>query len=178
MTEHTKQIYFTLPSKDQATAIMKSLTAMDDISTDDISMVASAETPLDDLPDEMVAEPNDFLPGLQRGVAAGGSVGLLAGLVAVTYPPAGLALGGGALLSLTGMGAAVGAVTSAVVGAGVPNPEFGDQIDRLDGGHILCRVDAPPERVEKVRDVVDNVCPDASVDILDRDESHPGWPLS
>lgn len=177
MTEHTKQLYFTLPSKEDASAIMKSLTAMDDITTDDISMVASAETPLDDLPDEMVSEPNDFLPGLQRGVAAGGSVGLLAGLVAVTYPPAGLALGGGALLSLTGMGAAVGAVTSAVVGAGVPNPEFGDQIDRLDSGHILCRVDTPPERVEAVRDVVDRVAPDTSVDVLDRDESHPGWPL-
>jgi len=177
MSTNDKHIYFTLPSQDDAAAVMRSLTSLDEIDTDDISMVASAETPLDDLPDETVAEPNDFLPGLQRGVAAGGSVGLLAGIVAVTYPPAGLALGGGALVSLTGMGAAVGAVTSAVVGAGVPNPTFADQIDKLDGGRILCRVDAPSTKTKAVEDIVTRACPDVKVDILDGEQSHPDWPL-
>jgi hypothetical protein len=35
------------------------------------------------------------VPALQRGVAAGGLAGLLAGALAVTFPPAGLVLGGG-----------------------------------------------------------------------------------
>jgi hypothetical protein len=64
---------------------------------------------------------SDLVPALQRGTAAGGAAGLLAGVAAVTFPPAGLTLGGGALLGLTAFGAGFGAWMSSMVGIGLPS---------------------------------------------------------
>ena len=62
--------------------------------------MAKDSVTLDQLPKASLLEESDFVPALKRGAAAGGGVGLLAGLAAVTFPPAGIALGGGALLGL------------------------------------------------------------------------------
>ncbi|MEQ9462050.1 MAG: hypothetical protein RJQ10_00185 [Haliea sp.] len=67
---------------------------------------------LEDLPDAG-PEADDFLAGYKRGVTLGGSAGVLAGLTALAFPPAGIVIGGGFVL-LTGLfGAGVGGLLTA-----------------------------------------------------------------
>jgi hypothetical protein len=115
-----RRIYFLLPTVASARSIVDEL-LLARIDERHIHVVAREDTPLEDLPAAKVAQSTDLVPALQRGAAAGGLSGLLAGLLAVTFPPAGLVLGGGAVLGLTLFGAGFGAWMSSMVGVGLPN---------------------------------------------------------
>lgn len=65
-----------------------------------IHIVAREGTPLGALPEAGLAQRSDPIPAVEKGVAIGGLTGLLAGALAVTFQPAGLVLGGGALLGM------------------------------------------------------------------------------
>ena len=92
-----RRIYFLVPNVASAQAIVSELKAAS-ISEQQLYVVANADTPLENLPEASLLERSDLIPALERGVATGGLTGLLAGVVAVTFPPAGLILGGGALI--------------------------------------------------------------------------------
>ena len=53
---------------------------------------------LEDLPQATLAQRSDLLPALARGTGAGGITGVLAGLVAMAFPPAGLTIAGSAVV--------------------------------------------------------------------------------
>ena len=65
-----------------------------------IHLFAAEDTSFDSLSEDSLLHNSGYVPALQKGLGAGGTIGILAGLLAATYPPAGLALAGGALLSL------------------------------------------------------------------------------
>src|SRR5690606_25017867 len=81
-----------------------------------IHLLARRGTPLEDLPEASLAQRTDLVPALERGVTVGGATGALAGLVAVAAPPAGLVLGGGAVLAMAIAGAGFGAWASTLLG--------------------------------------------------------------
>ena len=59
---------------------------------------------------------SDVVHSLERGVALGGATGAFFGLVPPVYPPAELAIAGGAVVALTLAGAGFGAWTATIIG--------------------------------------------------------------
>ncbi len=74
------------------------------LADDDLSLIARADIELEEIPDKRKLASTDFMPAAMRGAATGGTAGLLAGLVAMVFPPLGVTLAGAALLTLGGAG--------------------------------------------------------------------------
>ena len=87
-----RRIYFLVPDVKSASAIVDDL-LLARIEERHIHIVARQDTPLGELPEAGVAQSTDLIPAIEKGVLAGGVTGLLAGVLAVTFPPAGLVLG-------------------------------------------------------------------------------------
>ena len=107
-----------------------------------ISLVAKSDVQIEQIPDHYLDASKDFVPALERGVAIGGITGIVAGLVAMAIPPLGIAIGGGALLAFFAGGALVGAWSSALAGASVPDNIRRRFEDEIKAGRVLLVVDS------------------------------------
>lgn len=161
-----RRIYFLVPSVASARQIVDELLVAR-IDQHRIHVVAREDTPLEDLPAAGIAQTSDLVPSLQRGTAAGGVGGVLAGLLAVTFPPAGLALGGGALLGLTLFGAGFGAWMASMVGIGLPSSRIARYEEAIENGQLLMMIDVQPAHVEEVEALVLRHHPEAELEGLD-----------
>ena len=103
----------------------------------DLSIAARPDLQLESIPDRLVDPSMDFGPAIGRGVALGGSAGVFAGLVMMAIPPLGIALGGASLLAFLSGGALVGAWSSALVGASVPDAVRRKFEDEIAAGRVL-----------------------------------------
>jgi hypothetical protein len=92
---------------------------------------------------------------------------LLAGLVAMAFPPAGLTIAGGAVAATTLVGAGFGAIMSTIVGVYLPNTRLPRFQDAIRAGQLLMIVDLPRDRVEEVEALVKAHHPDAGVEGAD-----------
>lgn len=130
---------FSVPSLDAAQdAILAARAA--GLPDDNLSLIARADIELDAIPDHRKDAVTDFMPAALRGAAAGGGMGLLAGLVAVAFPPLGVTLAGAAIMTVGG--ALVGTWASALVGSSVPDPIRRKFENEIDAGKILLVLDA------------------------------------
>ena len=59
------------------------------ITEDDLHVIANDEVVLEPLPEPDITHRSDVVDAAKRGAAAGGAMGLLGGILAVTVPPAG-----------------------------------------------------------------------------------------
>lgn len=116
-----------------------------------------------DLPDEG-PEGDDFLAGYERGLALGGTAGLFAGLLVVTFPPAGLALGGGAILLMELAGAGVGGLLSGIAGAAFQSSRLRTFEDALEEGKVLVLVDVPKNDVGRIEELVHSHDPEVVIE--------------
>lgn len=110
------------------------------LTTDNLSLIARSDIELDSIQDRHKDASTDFMPAALRGAATGGSVGLIAGLVGVAFPPLGVTLAGAALLTVGG--AAVGTWVSALVGSTVEDPVRRKFEQEIKEGRILVVLDA------------------------------------
>lgn len=147
------RLYFLVPDVVVARQLVNEL-LLARIEERDINVIAKAGTPLEDLPEAGLKEKSDLVKAAQRGAAVGGATGLLAGLVAVAAPPAGLVLGGGAVLATTLFGAGFGAWASSLIGVSVPNTELKHFEQAVEAGQLLMLVDVPKDRVEEIASLV------------------------
>lgn len=115
------------------------------IPEDDLHVIAKDSVVLEPLPEADIAHRSDVLDAAKRGAATGGAMGLLGGIVAVTVPPAGLTLGGGAILAGAALGTALGTWFSTLVGVSVPNPDIEEYRDRIERGELMIIVDCEPQ---------------------------------
>jgi len=157
-----RRIYFLVPTVAAAQDIVDEL-LLAHVEQEHIHVVAREGTALADLPAASLAQSSDLIPALQRGVAAGG----LAGLLAITFPPAGLVLGGGALLGLTAFGAGFGAWMSGMVGVDLPNTRIEAYEKAIADGQLLMMVDVPRLQVEAVEALVLRRHPEAELEGVD-----------
>lgn len=155
-----KRIYFLAPDVNHASQLVDFLEHQG-IDEKQLHLVADESVELGDLPRADALENSDFYPAIQRGTAAGGSVGLLAGIAAMTT--GGLALGGAALLGATAAGAGFGAWASGMVGAGLSDREARENEKAIREGAVLMMVDLPTDKVDVVRDKVRLICPQAEI---------------
>jgi uncharacterized membrane protein len=166
-----RRIYFLVPTVASARSIVDEL-LLARVEQRHIHIVAREGTALENLPAAGLAQSSDLLPALQRGAAAGGLTGLLAGLLAMSFPPAGLVIGGGALLVFGVFGAGFGAWMSSMVGVDLPNSRIEAYEKAIQAGELLMMVDVPRTRVEAVEVLVIRHHPEAELEGVD-----PNTPL-
>jgi len=158
-----RRIYFLAPNVASARAIVNDL-LLARIDERHIHVLARDTVPLEDLPAAGLAQRSDLIPSLERGAAAGGVIGLLAGVAAVTFPPAGLALGGGALLGMALLGTGLGAWISSMIGVGIPNSRLAQFEEAIARGELLLMIDVPRARVEEIEAVIRRHHPEAELE--------------
>lgn len=157
-----KRLYFVLPDHDSAKQLVDDL-LLARIEERHIHVIAREGVEFEDLPSASLTQSSDFAQGIEKGLAAGGATGMLAGLVAITFPPLGLALGGGAvLLTTTLLGAGIGGWTGGLVSLNVPNSHLRTFEHALAEGKLLMIVDVPKDRVDEVCDLVHGKHPEAA----------------
>ena len=144
-----RRLYFMVPDIDTANTVVDEL-LLKRVDDHHIHVVAKEGTPMGDLPEANLLQKSDFIPAMERGLAVGGITGVLAGIAAVTFPPAGLVLGGGAILGTSLAGAGIGAWISGMIGMDVPNSQTEKFEAAIEKGEVLMMIDIPKTRVEEI----------------------------
>jgi hypothetical protein len=157
-----RRVYFLLPNARSARTIVDEL-LLKHVEWRHIHVLAGPGVPLEDLPEAHLAQSSDLLPALARGTAAGGVTGILAGLVAMAFPPAGLTIAGGAVIAMTLAGAGFGAWMAAMVGVDLPNSRLKKFEEAIEKGELLMMVDVPRDRVEEIEELVRSHHPEAEI---------------
>ena len=157
-----RRLYFMLPDIETAKTVVDEL-LLKRIDDHHIHIVAKEGTELGDLPEASLLQKSDFIPALERGLALGGITGALAGIAAVTFPPAGLVLGGGAILGTSLAGAGMGAWMSGMIGVDVPNSQINKFETAISEGEILMMVDIDKARVAEIEELVQQHHPEADM---------------
>lgn len=168
-----KRIYFIVPDRDVARAIVNELLVAR-VEERHIHILAKRGTDLQELPEASVLQKSDFVPAAQRGLAVGGVVGTLAGLVGIAVAPAAAVVAGGVILASSLAGAGVGAWLSGMVGLNVGNTRHKQFEDAIEKGALLMMIDVPISRVEEISELVKSHHPEAE---LEGTEPHiPAFP--
>jgi Na+-translocating ferredoxin:NAD+ oxidoreductase RnfE subunit len=76
-------------------------------------------------------------------LVVGGATGALAGVVAMMFPPSGLAMGLGVILAMSLIGAIVGIWASGMITADIPNTHLRKFSRDIEQGKILLMVMCP-----------------------------------
>ncbi len=170
-----RRLYFLVPDAEKAARIVEEL-LLRRVPERRIHVVAKDHHLLKThrIPEAGLLQESDLVPSIERGVAAGGTAGLVAGLLAVTFPPAGLVLGGGAVLGGAVAGAAFGAVVGPMIGISVPNSQLKSFEEAIEGGQLLLIVDVAKQDVGPVTELVKSHHDD--VDIKGVEPTVPRFP--
>ena len=158
-----RRIYFLLPDLKTANTVTDEL-LLARVEERRIHVIAREGTELGTLPKASLLQTSDVIPAVERGLAVGGVTGILAGVAAMTFPPAGVVLGGGAILATALAGSGIGAWMASMIGVDVTN----SQIKRFEAdiarGAILFLVDVPKDRVEQIEAMVKTHHPEADIE--------------
>lgn len=157
-----RRLYFLVPDVESARKIVDKL-LLARVEERHIHVIAKAGTPMEDLPEANLLQKGDFIPALERGAAIGGATGLLAGLVAVTFPPAEIIVGGGAILASTLAGAGIGSWGSALIGIDAPNSRIKQFEKAIEQGEFLMMVDVRKGRADEIDELVKAHHPEAEI---------------
>jgi len=168
-----RRLYFLVPDVPTARKIVDEL-LLAHVGWKHIHLLAREGTPLEDLPEAALRQKSDLVPALQRGIGAGAATGMLAGLVGMAFPPAGLTIAGGLILAMTAAGAGFGALVASMVGVALPNSRLERFQDAINKGQLLMMVDLPRARVDEIEVLVKEHHPD--VNIEGTDPSVPVFP--
>lgn len=155
-----ERLFFLISDSNSAKQIVDEL-RLAHVDARHIHALAKEGTPMEGLPEASFVQASDLIPALERGVAAGGAAGLVAGLIAVGFRAAGLALGGGAVLLITLVGVGFGALMSTMVGIGIPSRRLEQFQKAIEKGDLLMMVDVSEERIDEIQALVTKHHPEA-----------------
>jgi hypothetical protein len=158
-----RRLYFLVPDIEHTRKIVNEL-LLTHVEEKHIHIIAKEGTSLEDLPEAGLTQKSDLVPAVERGLTLGGLTGILAGLVAVTIPPAGLVLGGGAILASAVAGAGVGTLMSSMVGVSIPNSRLTAFEEAIMKGELLMMVDIAKNRVDEIDELVKKHHPEAEIE--------------
>lgn len=114
------------------------------IRPDHAALVGRSEIEMTQMPDdEKEGSPTDFVPAALRGLAGGGTVGLVVGLLGMAIPAAGIPWTAVVLTTL--VGATVGGWAAALAGSSVPSEVRRDYRAEIDAGRVLVVIDEEDE---------------------------------
>ena len=148
-----RRLYFMVPDTRSARQIRDEL-LLARIEDGHVHVMARDGVSLDGLHEANVLQKSDFVHGAETGLAVGGGIGIIAGLVAVFFPPAGVDLQLVTILLTALIGAAFGAWVASMVASSIPNSRLKAFESAITAGHVLMLVDVPSSRVDEVRKLI------------------------
>lgn len=159
----SKRFYFFVDSVDAAKTLMPEFK---DLGLEDrnIHVIADEDTSLEAVPEPDPTATSDLFGAAKRGAITGSTMGLLGGVAAMSFPAAGLTLGGGALLFTTVLGGALGTWFSTLIGVSVPDEDIQKFQERIDGGEVMIVIETDEETAQKVVSVVNKRHPDTVIE--------------
>ncbi|MGF6919240.1 DUF1269 domain-containing protein [Paraburkholderia sp. 40] len=158
-----RRLYFLASDTTMAKAIVDDLLRAR-ITWRHLHVLANHSVALEQLPEATLLQSSDVVHSLERGVALGGATGALVGLVALAFPPAELAIAGGAVIALTLAGAGFGAWTAAMIGVAEPNARLERFRDAIRNGQLLIMADVPGSREQDIEQMVAQHFPKADIE--------------
>jgi uncharacterized membrane protein YeaQ/YmgE (transglycosylase-associated protein family) len=157
-----RRIYFLLPSVGSARQVVNEL-LLARIDDHHIHVMAREGTTLGDLPQANLLQRSDFIHGVEIGLSVGGATGIVAGLIAVAFPPQGIVLGGWTMLVMALAGALMGAWVAGMIGTDIPNSQLREFTTAVADGQILMMVDVPKSKVANVTEMIRKHHPEADM---------------
>ncbi|MFZ0469134.1 MAG: DUF1269 domain-containing protein [Thiogranum sp.] len=157
-----RRIYFLLPNVGSARQVVNEL-LLARIDDHHIHVMAREGITLGDLPQANLLQRSDFIHGVEIGLSVGGATGIVAGLIAVAFPPEGIVLGGWTMLVMALAGALIGAWVAGMIGTDIPNSQLREFTTAVADGQILMMVDVPKSKVAKVTDMIRKHHPEADM---------------
>lgn len=157
-----RRLYVLLPNADRCQAVVADLEAQG-VPQAHLHALAGLGQELKDLPAANIWQRTELAHALERGIGLGGVAGLLGGLLAIAFPPAGIVLGGGALLAGAAAGAGFGAMVTALIGSQEHNHALDRFREALARGEILLLVDVPRAQEAEIREILSRHHPDAGI---------------
>jgi len=128
-----------------------------------IHVIAKEGTPMEELPEASLFQKSDFVPAIERGLTLGAITGVVCGLVAMSLPPAGLVIGGGAVLAIGAAGAGVGGWMSSMIGISLPSSRLKKFEEAINQGEFLVFVDVARALVDEIEELVRKHHPEADI---------------
>ncbi|MGA7178803.1 MAG: DUF1269 domain-containing protein [Thiobacillaceae bacterium] len=156
-----RRLYFMVPNTETARRIRDEL-LLNRIEDGHIHVLAKDGVPLEGLHEASVLQKTDVVHGAETGLALGGAIGILAGLAAILFPPAGVNLQLVTILVTALIGAAFGAWVSSMVASSIPNSRLKTFEAGIESGRILMMVDVPGGRVDEIKRQVISQHPESS----------------
>lgn len=157
-----RRLYVLLPTETVCHAVVAELEAAG-LPASHLHVIAGLTHDLRNLPEANVWQRTELAHGIEWGVGLGGVAGLLGGLLAVAVPPAGIVLGGGALLAGAAAGAGFGALVTALLGSQEHNHRLDAFRRALADGELLLIVDVTRRQEAAIRDTILRHHPQASI---------------
>ena len=148
-----RRLYFMVPDTRSARQIRDGL-LLARIEDGHIHVMAKDGMSLDGLHEASILQKSDFVHGAETGLAVGGGIGIVAGLVAVFFPPAGIDLQLVTILLTALIGAAFGAWVASMVASSIPNSRLKAFESAITAGHVLMMVDVPSGRVDEIKKLI------------------------
>lgn len=156
-----RRLYFLLPDLRNAIQTANDL-LLARIEDRHMHFLAKRGTPLGDLHEASFLQKTDAVHGAQLGLVLGGVAGFLIGAYIYFTPPLGVSLELVTVLISTVIGGILGAWMASLVASSVPNSRLKSFQKDIDAGRILLMLDAPPSRIEELKELVNRRCPEAS----------------
>lgn len=129
-----------------------------------IRVLARPDIPLEGLPRVSIAQRSALAYGVTLGLGVGGVAGMMGGLLAVTFPPAGTTLAGGFLLLATTLaGAGFGGLVSALVASDIPNGKLTPFKTKIFRGEILVILDIPTDCIPMATQLIERLYPNSDI---------------
>lgn len=160
-----KRLYFMLPDTESCKKVVAELKHAG-IQERHLHVVANLGIPLDDLPQAGLLQKSELAHGIEKGLAVGGAAGLLGGMLVMAFPPAGLVVGGAALLTAVTAGSAgFGALAMGLISKDIHSKQLAAFERDIAQGHILLIVDVPKEDVEQWKQLIIRHHPEAEIGV-------------
>jgi hypothetical protein len=160
-----RRLYFMLPDVAHCKQLVTELQKAN-VPERDIHVVARNDIPLEGLHQASALQKTELAHGLELGAGIGGIAGMLGGVLAVVFPPAGIILGGGAILASTLAGASFGTIVSALIARDIPNHELENFQAGIAQGHVLLILDIPTDSVDEIMQLIRTTHPEAEIGIV------------
>lgn len=162
-----RRLYVILPDRESCKRVVDALEEAG-VAEHHLHVVASLTQDLHGLPEAGVWQKTELAHGIEWGIGLGGVAGLLGGVLAILYPPAGLTLGLEAILAGGLGGALVGALIIAILGSHAQGHWLEAFQREISAGRLLLMVDAPRSQMITLQSLILKHHPGARLGVLKR----------
>lgn len=158
-----RRLYFLMPDITSTHNLVNDL-LLSHVEERYIHVIAKEGTPMEELPEASIFQKSDFVPAVEKGLTLGAVTGVVCGLVAMSFPPAGLIIGGGAVFAMGAAGAGLGGLLSSMIGISLPSSRLKRFENALEEGEFLVLIDCARTRVTEIEDLVRKHHPEADIE--------------